>query len=58
MGDKLLSTMIRLRTIVNDPYFDSWGHSYSLMWASAIWSLASTVDNDFSFLPDISGMGD
>ncbi len=43
----------RLRTIVNDPYFDSWGHSYSLMWASAIWSLASTVDNDFSFLPDI-----
>ena len=43
----------RLNDIVKNRYFDCWGHSYNLMWSSAIWSLAATMDRSFAFLPDI-----
>ncbi|MCR8556582.1 hypothetical protein KXD93_02965 [Mucilaginibacter sp. BJC16-A38] len=43
----------RINTIVNNPYFECWGHSYDLMWASSIWTLGSTFDEEFSFLPKI-----
>jgi hypothetical protein len=43
----------RIFRICKDPYFECWGHSYSLMWSSAIWCLAATVDKEFSFLPNI-----
>jgi len=42
-----------IETICKNPYFDCWGHSYSLKWASAISALGSTFDNEFSFLPNI-----
>jgi len=43
----------RMFTIANNPYFDCWGHSYNIMWGSVISTLASTFDNQFSFLPNI-----
>jgi len=43
----------RMFNIANNPYFDCWGHSYHIMWASAIWTLGSTFDKEFSFLPNI-----
>jgi len=43
----------RIKSIVNNPYFECWGHSYNIMWASSIWTLGSTFDEEFSFLPKI-----
>jgi hypothetical protein len=48
----------RLDLITKDPYFECWGHSYSLMWSSAIWCLAATVDREFNFLPNIKDWED
>jgi hypothetical protein len=42
-----------LNSITNNPYFECWGHSYNIMWTSSIWTLASTLDNGFSFFPNI-----
>ncbi|MDJ0023654.1 hypothetical protein QM543_10190 [Pantoea eucrina] len=39
--------------VCNDTYFESIGHSYSIAYGSAISVLASTFDNNFSFLPNI-----
>lgn len=43
----------RIKKIYNNPYFECWGHSYDIMWSSAIWTLASTLDKDLTFLPNI-----
>jgi len=43
----------KLPGITKNPYFECWGHSYSLMWSSAIWTMAATIDRSFFFLPNI-----
>ncbi|WP_162996563.1 hypothetical protein [Mucilaginibacter celer] len=52
-ANKIAFAPNNLKTITNNPYFESWGHSYQIMWGSSIWTLISTVDNNFSFLPNI-----
>jgi len=42
-----------IHKIVENEYFLSVGHSYHILWATAIHTLASTIDSDFSFLPKI-----
>ncbi|MBS1633851.1 MAG: hypothetical protein JST10_14910 [Bacteroidetes bacterium] len=43
----------RMKRITQSPYFESWGHSYNIKWSSTIWTLASIVDKDLTFLPNI-----
>jgi len=38
--------------IVNNPYFECIGHSLEIAYASAISTLAATLDQNFDFLPD------
>ncbi len=45
--------LLFINKYVKNPYFESLGHSYHLMWSSSIWTLASATDRDLSFLPNI-----
>jgi hypothetical protein len=43
----------RLTTITESPYFDSWGHSYALMWTSTILTLETSIDPQLTFLSNV-----
>jgi hypothetical protein len=38
--------------LVNDPYFNSIGHSYNITWSSVLGLIAATEDPQFKFIPD------
>lgn len=42
-----------IRRFITNPYFDTVGHSYHMMWSTAIQTLAATIDPSFSFLPKV-----
>lgn len=42
-----------IKEIVNNKYFESVGHSLHILWSSAIQTLASSLDKDLEFLPNI-----
>ncbi|RFS19934.1 hypothetical protein DVR12_19585 [Chitinophaga silvatica] len=48
----------RIERFTANPYFESWGHSYHIMWGATNWTLASTFDPDLSFLPNINNWGE
>jgi hypothetical protein len=47
-----------VQNIVDNPYFESVGHSYHILWSSCIQALASIVDPTFKFLPDVKEWSD